>query len=218
MKRASRKRDPEPELSSQHRREAPDGCPPADAAHVATPPTQVTELLAACGRGEEGAFDRLVEIAYDELRRVGKGQRWGGGQTLQTTALVHEAWLKMVDQKSVTWEDRNHFYGVAARAMRQILVDHARRRLAVKRGAGAHHTSIDGLDVAEQQSAEEVLAVHQALASLADLGDRLVRVVELRYFAGFTIEETAELLGVGTRTVERDWQKARAWLEEELAR
>ncbi len=186
---------------------------------MATPPTQVTELLAACGRGEDGAFDRLVEVVYHELRRVSRRQRWGrGAQTLDTTALVHEAWFKMAGQQNMGWQDRHHFYGVAARAMRQVLVDHARRRLSAKRGGGAHHTNVDGLDIAERRSAEQVLAVHQALAALGEIGDRLVRVVELRYFAGFTAEETAELLGVKTRTVERDWQKARAWLEEELGR
>ena len=181
--------------------------------------TPVTQLLAAYGRGEEGAFDRLVGAVYDELRGVARGQLWrGGAQTLDTTGLVHEAYLKMVDQTRAQWEDRNHFFGIAASAMRQILVDHARRRLAHKRGAGANHTSVDNVDIAEKQSAEEVVAVHEALATLSDLGERLIKVVEYRYFAGFTIEETAELLDVAPRTVERDWKKARAWLKTEIER
>ena len=182
-------------------------------------PNDVTRLLVAYGRGEDGAFDRLVELVYDELRKVAKGQMWrGGALTLGTTGLVHEAYLKMVDRKGVAWEDRNHFYKIAATAMRQILVDHARLRLAAKRGAGAVHANLDDVDVGEQASAEEVLAVHEALTGLGDLGERLAQVVEMRYFGGFTISETAELLGVAPRTIERDWMKAKAWLKEELVR
>jgi RNA polymerase sigma factor (TIGR02999 family) len=177
----------------------------------------VTRLLLAHGRGEEGAFDRLVAVVYDDLKDVARRQlRWRVGQTLNTTGLLHEAYLKMVDQAQVSWQDRGHFFAIAAHAMRQILVDHARSRGAQKRGAGAHHTGLDGVEVAVAEEADRLLAVETALGRLGELDPALVRVVECRYFAGYTEEETAEALGVAKRTVQRLWLRARLWLKEEL--
>ena len=180
--------------------------------------TDVTQLLAAHGRGEEGAFDRLVAAVYEDLKGIARRQlRWRPGQTLNTTGLVHEAYLKMVDQTRASWQDRAHFFAISAHAMRQILVDHARQRLAAKRGSGAHHTGLEGVEASIEEEADRVLAVDQALSRLSELDETMVKVVECRYFAGLTEEETAECLGMAKRTLQRTWMRARAWLQEELA-
>lgn len=182
-------------------------------------PEEVTQLLAAVRQGEGSAMDRLMTLVYDELRAVARRQlrRWHPGQTLDTTALVHEAYLKLVDQAGASWQDRAHFLSVAGVAMRHILVDAARRRAAKKRGGeGLRITFAElqpdqgGTDASRQ--AVEILDLDEALTSLAARNERLSRLVELRFFAGLTEEETAQTLGTSERTVRRDWLKARAFL------
>jgi RNA polymerase sigma factor (TIGR02999 family) len=151
---------------------------------------------------------------YEELRRLARRQarRDWKNQTLDTTALVHEAYLKLVGHNRVTPTDRAHFFATAARAMRQIVVDHARRKAAARRGGGVAHTTMNESDAPEAQSATEVLAVHEALEQLEKLDERLGRLVEMRYFAGLSEEETARLLEISESTVKRDWRKARGFL------
>jgi RNA polymerase sigma factor (TIGR02999 family) len=183
---------------------------------------EITDLLAAHRAGDGEAFSRLVPLVYEDLRRIARRSLRGGrgARTIDTTALVHEAYLKLVDQTRAAWQDRNHFFAVAARAMRQILVDEARRKAAAKRGGGAVTLALeeDRHGAALAVDAERLLAIDEALESLATLDPRLPRVVECRFFAGYTDEETAGALGVSMRTVQRDWMRARAWLREELER
>lgn len=166
-------------------------------------------------------MDRLMPLVYEELRVLAASQlrRERGDHTLGATALVHEAFFRLVDQRSVDWQGRAHFFGVAAQAMRRILVDHARRRHAAKRGR-QHQVTLDTdalADAANDAGAtDEVLAVDDALARLATVDPRQAQLVEFRYFAGFSLEETAELLGVSLATAKRDWAFARAWLQREL--
>ena len=178
----------------------------------------VTELLQAHGRGEHGVLAQLVPLVYDDLRRAARLQlrRRMGLATLDTTALVHEAYLRLVDQTRATWQNRGHFLAVSAIAMRQILVDHARARTRRKRGGEALHEPLTDQIAAVQQEAEQVLLLNDALDRLALEDERLVRIVECRYFAGLSEQETADALGVSLRTVQRDWLKARAWLRHHL--
>ncbi|HEX4961633.1 MAG TPA: ECF-type sigma factor [Thermoanaerobaculia bacterium] len=182
-------------------------------------PGEVTQLLAAVRQGDGSAMDRLVTLVYDELRAVARRQlrRWLPGQTLDTTALVHEAYFRLVDQAGASWQDRAHFLSVAGMAMRHILVDAARRRAAKKRGGEDLRISLDELRPGSGQPdasrlAVEILDLDEALTSLAARNERLSRLVELRFFAGLTEEETARTLGISERTVRRDWLKARAFL------
>jgi RNA polymerase sigma factor (TIGR02999 family) len=186
----------------------------------------ITGLLQAWSAGRREAGDEIFSIVYRELRRLARGQRLRGrpGDTLSTTAVVHEAYLKLVDQSRVSVHDRQHFFSLAARAMRQIVVDHARSRLTQKRGGGARHTDLgDDLpdaaaDVeAAAERAAEVVAVDGALSKLAELDPRLAQVVELRYFGGLSVPEAADALDVSPRTLKRDWRKARAYLHRELS-
>lgn len=180
---------------------------------------RVTQLLLAWSDGDHGALDELTPLVYDELRRLAGAylRRERRGHTLQSSALVHEAFLRMVDQR-VAWQNRAHFFGVAAQLMRRILVDYARNRGASKRGGDQTHLALDeALDEAEAQDAD-VIALDDALNSLAALDPRQSRIVEMRYFGGLTIEETAEALGVSHATVEREWNLARAWLRRELSK
>jgi RNA polymerase sigma factor (TIGR02999 family) len=176
----------------------------------------VTDALLAHRHGEAGAFDRLVALVYDDLRRIAHRQlgRWRPGDTVNSTALVHEAYLKMVDQSRVSWQDRSHFFGIAASAMRQILVDHARHRGRQKRGGNAPPATFDEDLASVEADAERILLIHDALDRLAGVDLRLTRVAECRFFAGYSEEETAGILGVSPRTVRRDWTRARAWLLE----
>jgi RNA polymerase sigma factor (TIGR02999 family) len=178
----------------------------------------VTELLLAYRDGDRQAFDQLLPLVYDDLRRIARRhlRRSRPGHTLDTTGLVHESYLKMVDQARVDWQDRAHFLAVSARAMRQVLIDYARRRSAAKRGGGVRPATLDEGRVAVEEQAEWLLALDQALARLGERNERLARVVECRFFAGLSEEETAAALGVSLRTVQRDWMRARAWLQEEL--
>ena len=178
------------------------------------PATDITALLQLARDGGRTAFDELFAGVYRELRRVAGRQmrREREGHTLYPTALVHEAYLRLVGQAQVGWRDRAHFLGVAARAMRQILVDHARRRVALKRGGGAVVTVATDVAAPAPVQAEELLALDAALDSLGEHDERLRQVVEMRFFAGADEEEIARMLGVTPRTVQRDWVKARAWL------
>jgi len=184
---------------------------------------EITGLLAAARQGDGSAAHRLMALVYDELRAMARRQlrRRRPGQTITTTVLVHEVYLKLVDYEGVTWQDRSHFFSVAALAMRQILVDSARRRVAKKRGGEDVRITLDelrmeGVESDAEARAVEVLAVDRALSSLSALNERLSRLVELRFFAGLTEEETAEVMGTSERTVRRDWRKARAFLFQAL--
>ena len=181
-------------------------------------PSDVTRLLVELSSGRTGAMDQLMPLVYDELKLLAASQlrRERGEHTLGPTALVHEAFFRLVDQRTVSWQGRSHFFGVAAQAMRRILVDHARRRTAAKRGQQHQVTLESDAAAAGNASSDEVLAVDEALERLAALDPRHAQLVELRYFAGFSIEETAELLEVSPATVKRDWAFARAWLQREL--
>jgi RNA polymerase sigma factor (TIGR02999 family) len=176
---------------------------------------RITVMLAAVRDGQPGALDALFAVLYEELRGLAHRQVAGGAGTLGTTAVVHEAYLKLVGSDGVSAQDRGHFFALAGRVMRQILVDHARARRAQKRGGGAAHVPLDdalGAIADGAASAETVLALNDALARLQALDERLVRLVELRFFVGLEVEECAELLGVTERTLGRDWRKARAFL------
>lgn len=177
---------------------------------------EVTDLLRAVGNGAPGAFDRLLPRVYGELRQIARRQmRDQQGHTLVATALVHEAYLKL-GQARLDWQGRAHFFAVAARAMRQIVVDHARKKGAEKRGGGYIRTTLGDPAFEDGLSAEEVLALDEALGRLAELNERLSRVVEMRFFGGMTEQEAAAALGVPKRTLQRDWARARAWLYKEL--
>ena len=181
---------------------------------------EVTGLLLSWRQGDAAALDRLVPLVYDELRQVARRhlQREPPGHALQATALVHEVYLRLVDLDRMTVESRTHFLAVSARLMRQILVDHARRTRADKRGGGATVIGLDELAAAAAQtSSVDVLALDEALEVLSSFDARQCRVVELRFFAGLNIPETADALGVSTATVEREWAMAKAWLHQRLS-
>ncbi len=199
---------------------------PSGPTDVPVPPSgtaSVTELLLAYRGGEPGAFGRLLPLVYEHLRSVARAQlrrearHRAGMHTLSTTALVHEAYFKLADVTRLDVQDRAQFLAVAARAMRQVLVDHARRFRAEKRGGGAVHLDLDAAEVAVEERADVLVALDESLARLAALSPRLAQVVELRFFGGLTEEEAAQALGVTDRTVRRDWVKARAWLYTDMA-
>jgi RNA polymerase sigma factor (TIGR02999 family) len=178
----------------------------------------VTDLLVDWRRGDHAALEHLIPIVYDELRRVARARlRSEGSDTLQTTALVHEAYLRLVDLDRMTLRNRTHFFAMAARLMREIVVDHARRRRALKRGGDLTVLGLDGVDAGAKNDVVEVLALDEALTELVSFDQRAGRVVELRFFAGLSIAETAEALDVSSATVERDWTVAKAWLLQRLA-
>lgn len=181
------------------------------------PDGDVTALLRAAGKGDAHAWDVLFDQVYTVLHRQAHYIRRGGaGQTLNTTALVHEAYLKLAGAQGVEWNDRLHFYRVAARAMRQVLVNMAERRNAQKRGGGVYAATLNEHLFSAPVPAEDVLALNEALHRLEALNPRQATVVECRYFAGLTVEETAAALGISSPTVKRDWRMARAWLSHEL--
>jgi RNA polymerase sigma factor (TIGR02999 family) len=178
----------------------------------------ITDLLEEVREGDDSAVDRLLPLVYDELRRIAHRALLAerADHTLNTTALIHETYLRLVDQTRTSWSSRAHFLGVAALAMRRILVDYARSRRSQKRGGERIAVTLeDGMLLADQR-ADSIVALDDALSRLALLSDRLARVVECRFFGGLTVQETAQVLQVTTRTVERDWQKARAWLYDQL--
>ena len=182
---------------------------------------EITQLLIAWSDGRHEALEDLMPIVYADLRRVAAGymRREAADHALQPTALVHEAYVRLIDQKRVKWRNRAHFFGVAASLMRRILVDSARRRRAEKRGGGWERVTLAGDEPATDSRKEvDVLALHEALERLAEFDPQQERIVELRYFGGLTIEETAEVVGISAATVVREWTIAKAWLRADLSR
>ena len=185
---------------------------------IQTHPEEATKLLLAWGQGDQGALERLVPLVHDELNRIARrcmaGERVG--HSLQATALVNEAYLRLIDVSHVDWQNRAHFLAVSARLMRRILVDHARSRNYEKRGGGAQKVSFDEGLVVSVEPGQDLVALHDALTALAKVDPRKSQVVELRFFGGLSVEETADALHVSTDTVTRDWKLARVWLLREL--
>lgn len=177
-------------------------------------PDEITQLLVNWSHGEKAAFDQLVPLVYPELRRLAKRHmgRENPDHTLQTSALINEAYLKLVNQQDVEWQNRAHFYAVAAQVMRHVLVDHARTRNYAKRGGGAAKVPLDEAAVVTQQRAAELIALDEALRDLAMLDERRSQIVELRFFGGLSAEETAEVMNISPSTVNREWRAAKAWL------
>jgi RNA polymerase sigma factor (TIGR02999 family) len=184
------------------------------------PPNEITERLVAWGAGDRSALDQLLPVVYQELRRMAGNylRQESPGHTLQPTALVHEAWLRLIDQTRVNWQNRAQFFGVAAQLMRRILVDHAKTKHREKRGGDAVKLSLDDAINLSHERAADLLALDYALDELARIDGRKSRVVELRYFGGFSVEETAQILGVSPETVMRDWKLAKAWLYQQIRR
>lgn len=182
-------------------------------------PNEVTELLIKWSKGDKAALDELMPVIHSELRRLARRYmaRERPGHTLQTTALINEAYLRLVDQQGVEWQDRAHFFAVAAQVMRHILVDHARKYQSEKRGAGAQKVPLDEVIVANQERAAELVTLDQALNDLATIDPRQSQIVELRFFGGLTVEETAEVMKIAPITVMREWRTAKAWLRDKCS-
>lgn len=180
---------------------------------------EVTQILNEWSGGDRNAPERLMPLVYDEMRRLARAflARERGAHTFQPTALVNEAYLRLVDQTRVNWQNRAHFYGIASSMMRRVLVDHARAHAADKRGGAAVHLSLDDVQVPLEQRAADFVALDEALERLSQFDERKCRVVEMRFFGGLSDEEIAEVLGVTSRTVLRDWKTARLWLYRELS-
>ncbi|MFN6963028.1 MAG: sigma-70 family RNA polymerase sigma factor [Pyrinomonadaceae bacterium] len=181
---------------------------------------KITELLVAWRDGDENSLERLVPLVEHELRRMASAymRRESPGHTLQTDALVNEAYLRLVDQRRVTWKNRAHFFALAATIMRRVLLDHARQNLRTKRGGGeAVHVELSSVTIAEDPPSDDVIALDEALVRLSEFDPFKSRVVELRHFGGLSVEETAEVLGVSSITVIRNWNLAKAWLRRELS-
>lgn len=181
-------------------------------------PHDITALLLKAGEGDAAALEQVFPLVYEELRRLAHRQlrHEPEGQTLCTTGLVHEAYLKLIDQTRCEWKSRAHFLAVAAIAMRRIVVDYARRHRSAKRGGLLQRIPLESLDLVAEERAELLVVLDEALRRLADLDPRQARVVECRFFGGMTEEETAEALGIGLRTAKRDWAKAKSWLYQEI--
>jgi len=181
-------------------------------------PNEITQLLVASRDGDAQALNRLLPLVYDELRRLAGHylRRERSDHTLQPTALVHEAYLRLIDQ-NVSWQNRAHFFGVAAQMMRRILVDYARGRLAAKRGSGGVKVALDDAMNLSDERAAECVALDEALERLAEFDPQKSKIVELRFFGGLSIEEAAEVLGIGTATVTRQWKMAKAWLYQQVS-
>ncbi len=181
---------------------------------------EITQLLLAWGRGDQNALERLMPLVYEELRRLARRHmnRQRPGHTLQTTALVNEAYLRLIDASQVQWQDRAHFYAVSAQLMRRILVDFARAKGNLKRGGGARRIALDEAPEVAIDRGADLTALDDALKTLATMNSRQSKIVELRYFGGLSEEEVAEVLEISPRTVRRDWSLARAWLYRELSR
>jgi RNA polymerase sigma factor (TIGR02999 family) len=182
--------------------------------------TRINRLLADWGRGNEEAREALIPMVYDELRRVARRYLWRErpDHTLQSAALVNEAYLRLVRQPAPQWENRAHFFGMAAQMMRHILVDHARQRLTRKRGGDAHRVALDAELAPAQKIEVDLVALDDALAKLGSLDPQQGRIIELRFFGGLSIEETAVVVGVSPATIKREWATARAWLQREMER
>ena len=187
-----------------------------------TPPSthDVTKLLVAWSDGDQAALEELMPLVQQELRRLARRYmvRENPGHTLQPTALVNEAYLRLIDQRQVHWQNRAHFFGVSAQLMRRILVDMARARQQQKRGGGARQIEFDETLLEAKTPGQDLVALDDALHSLAAMDERKSRVVELRFFGGLTVEETAEVLHISPETVMRDWKTAKVWLQRELSR
>jgi RNA polymerase sigma factor (TIGR02999 family) len=183
-----------------------------------SPPHEVTQLLVAWSNGDKTARDQLMPLVHTELCRLAHHymSRERPGHTLQTTALVNEAYLRLVDQDKMRWENRAHFFGIAARLMREILVDHARSRQAAKRGGAQVRLSLSEVDHIASRPDVNLIALDEALSRLEAIDPQKSRIIELRYFGGLAIEETAEVIGISPATVKRDWSMARAWLRSEI--
>lgn len=181
-------------------------------------PQEITQLLLNWSQGDEAALEELIPLVYPELRKLARRYmgRESPDHTLQTSALINEAYLRLVDQKAVAWQDRGHFFAVAAQVMRHILVDHARSYLYEKRGGGAQHVALEEAVVCDER-ANELTALDEALTRLAQIDERKSKIVELRFFAGLSVEETAETLGLAPITVMREWRAAKAWLHREVS-
>ena len=184
-----------------------------------SPTTETTLLLRAWAEGDQNALGQLTPRVYNELRRIAGHcmQNERPGRTIQTTALVHEAWLRMVDVTKVDWQHRAHFFAVSATIMRRILLDRARKRVASKRGGGLARVNLDEIPDVSSRKAGELIALDDALNALAAIDPRKARIIEIRFFGGLSVEETAEVLKVSPDTVMRDWKLARAWLLSELS-
>ncbi|MDQ3650426.1 MAG: sigma-70 family RNA polymerase sigma factor [Acidobacteriota bacterium] len=181
---------------------------------------EVTQLLAAWGDGDQAALDKLIPLVHEELHRIAHHymRQENPDHTLQTTALVNEAYLRLVGQRQAHWHNRTQFFAIAAQMMRRILVDHARGQIRAKRGGGVRAVALDESIVMAPERAGDLVALDDALKTLATIDSRKIQIVELRYFGGLTVEETAEVLGVAPVTVMRDWSLAKAWLLRELER
>ena len=181
---------------------------------------EVTQVLRELSDGQESAPQRLMPLVYDELRKLAAGYLKGerADHTLQATALVHEAYLRLVDWKNVSWQNRAHFFALAAHAMRGILVDHARARKAEKRGGGMTKLALEEAVSFPRRSEVDLLALDESLRELAEFDPAQSRIVELRFFGGLTIDETAEVMGISPATIKREWKMAKAWLHQRIAR
>ncbi len=177
--------------------------------------SSVSQLLIAWSQGDEAALAQLTPLVYDELHRLARRymRRENPGHTLQTSALVNEAYLRLVDQKNVRWQNRSHFFGIAAQLMRRILVDHARSHARQKRGGHAQRLSFDATAILTKESVVDLVAIDEALTKLAEFDPQKSRIVEMKFFGGLTNDEVAEYLNVSSRTIEREWRKAKAWLK-----
>jgi RNA polymerase sigma-70 factor, ECF subfamily len=175
---------------------------------------EITQLLLDWNNGDRAALDDLLPVVYRDLRRLAHHymSRERAGHTLQTTALVNEVYLRLIDQRSVSWQNRAHFFGIASQLMRRILIDHARSRRYAKRGGGAHQVSLDESAIVSRERGAELIAIDDALSDLESYDARKSRIVELRFFGGLNIEETAEVLAISPTTVQREWRSAKAWL------
>ena len=180
----------------------------------------ITDMLLDWGKGDKAALDRVMPLIYNELRRLAHRQmrRERAGDTMQTTSLINEAYLRLIDYERVQPQDRSHFFAIAAQAMRRILIERARSRRTAKRGSGGQKVSLDDAADLVDDRAANLVALDDALTSLATIDPRKAQIVELKYFGGMTIDETAKALGVSTPTVERDWQMAKIWLRREITR
>jgi RNA polymerase sigma-70 factor (ECF subfamily) len=182
-------------------------------------PPEITELLRSWSKGDQSALDQLIQLVYPELRRLAKRYmgRERSAHTLQTSALINEAYLKLVGKPEIEWRDRVHFFAVAAQVMRRILIDHARSHHYAKRGAGAHHVPLDETAIINNERAAEFVALNDALIALEQIDARKSRIVELRFFGGLTVDEVAELLKLSPITIKREWRSAKAWLHLQIS-
>jgi len=186
---------------------------------TASSPEEITQLLLDWSHGDQAALDKLMPLVYEELHRLAHHymSRERRGHTLQTTAIVNEAYVHLINQRGVQWQNRAHFFGIASHLMRRILTGYARSRQYVKRGGGAQQVSLDEAMLVSEERVAEMVSLDDALNSLAQVDERKSRVVEMRFFGGLSIEETAEVLGVSPGTVMRDWTMAKAWLRREIS-